>query len=234
MGVKTQKHKNTKTRLLWCCTRFVTISRSGLRRLLCFPSQSFATKLRRSKKKHNCFCVSLFSCFCEKKRGFTLIETLIYVAIIGMVVASFVVFVMSISDLRNKAYVISEVQANCRTTLDIISQKIRAATGINTVLSTFESDPGVLSLSMADSAKNPTVINLDQDDGILQITEGIAGPIAITSDEIRITNLVFTNLTSMSKRGNIKIEITAAFNNAGTDIEYNYLQSLQTAVNLRQ
>lgn len=168
------------------------------------------------------------------KEGFTLIETLIYIAIIGMVVVSFVVFAMSISDSRNKAYVISEVQANHRTALNIISQRIRSAETVNIIGSIFDSDPGALSLAMANGSKNPTIINLNQDDGILQITEGTAGPIAITSDEVKITDLVFTNLTGGEERKNIRIEITIVFNNADTDIEYNYSQSLQTAVSLRQ
>ena len=167
-------------------------------------------------------------------KGFTFIETLVYIAIIGMVVVSFVMFALSISNTRNKNYVIQEVQANARTAQGIINQKIRAATGINTESSTFGSDPGVLSLSMADSAKNPTIINLDQDNGILRITEGLSDPVVIVSNKVKITNLVFTDLTSADSRGNIRIQMTVEYNTSLSDIKYRYSQSLQTAVSLRQ
>jgi len=167
-------------------------------------------------------------------KGFTLVEVLIYLAIIGITIASFVAFSMQISDSKIKNYVVEEVQANARVALDIMSQKIKSANGVNTVLSTFDVDPGELSLSMADGSKNPTVFDLDQNDGILQITQGTDDPVSLTSDEVKITNLVFTNVSSGGTYENIRIEMTVEFNNAGTDIEYDYSQTYQTTINLRQ
>ena len=140
---------------------------------------------------------------------------------------------MSISNSRNKNYVVQEVQANARVALDIIGQRVRAASGVNIGSSTFGSDPGVLSLVMTDGAKNPTIINLDQDDGVLQITEGLSGAVSLTSDEVKITNLVFTNLTPSGERENIKVEMTVEYASA-EDVEFSYSQSYQTAVSLRQ
>ncbi len=167
------------------------------------------------------------------EKGFTLIETIIYVAITGLVLAGFVVFAFSISGSRDKSYVISEVGANSRMALDVISQRIRNAKEVN-VSSIFDSDPGVLSLEMADPSKNPTIINLNQNDGVLQIVEGTTAPAAVTSDEVKITNLVFNNLTSGSERENIRVILTVEFNNLSGDVDYNYSQSFQTAVSLRQ
>ena len=164
--------------------------------------------------------------------GFTLIETLIYLAIVAVAVGSFVVFSISVSGSRNKTFVIQEVQANARTAIQIMSQKIRAAEGINTAASTFGVDPGVLSLAVSDISKDPTVFELDQDDGILRITEGTASPVVLVSDEVKITNLVFTNLTSGGK-GNIRIELTVEYNNDAGDIGFSHSQSIQTSVGLR-
>ena len=165
-----------------------------------------------------------------KQKGFTLIETLIYIGIIGAVVASFVVFSMSITNSRNKTYVVQEVQANGRTALSIMTQKIRAASSVTTGSCTFDSDPGELYL-VIDGTTN--IINLDADDGVLQLTAGAADPVAITTDEVQVTNLVFTDLTD-GDRDNIRIEMTAAYNNLGTDVEYTYSENFQTAVSLRQ
>ena len=166
--------------------------------------------------------------------GFTFIETIIYIAIIGTVVASFVTFSISISNSRNKTYVVQEVQANARMAMNFISQKIRLASGINTASSTWNTDPGVLSLSMNSSTLNPTIINLSADDGILQIKQGSGSVVPIVSDKVKITNLVFTNLTASSSRGNVKIQMTTQYNNTGGDIHFNYSQSLQSAASLRQ
>ncbi|MEK7453098.1 MAG: prepilin-type N-terminal cleavage/methylation domain-containing protein [Patescibacteria group bacterium] len=172
----------------------------------------------------------------EKKisQGFTLIETLIYIAIMGMAVSSFVLFSISVLNSRSKTYVVQEVQANARTAMDIMSRKIRASTGVNIGASTFGSDPGILSLSMADVSKNPTIFSLNQNDGVLQITEGLSPALFIVSDEVKITNLSFTNATGSGIRENIRIDMTVDYNNPDTDIIYDYSQSLRTTIGVRQ
>jgi type II secretory pathway pseudopilin PulG len=168
------------------------------------------------------------------QKGFTLIETLIYFGIIGVVLTSFITFSIGVGNSRTKNYVVQEVHGNTRTALNLITQRIQASTGVNAGSSTFGTDPGVLSLVMADAAKNPTIINLSADDGVVQITEGVASAVAITADEVQVTNLVFTNLTPTGERENIGIAITVEYNNSSGDVEFDYSQSLQTAVSVRQ
>jgi prepilin-type N-terminal cleavage/methylation domain-containing protein len=169
------------------------------------------------------------------KKGFTLIEIMVYVAIIGLVVITFVNFSLSVADAGSKAYVEQEVQANARLALDIFRQRVMAANGINIGTSIFGSDPGTLSLSMANGTINPTIFSLSSDNGSLQIAEGVGSPIALTSNRVKVTNLVFTNLTSPNnKRENIKIDLTLEYENTDSDIQYSYAQSFSTAVSLRQ
>jgi len=170
----------------------------------------------------------------DRCAGFTFVELLIYIAIMGLIVFGFVGYILSISRAGNKAYVAQEVQANARTALDIVSQKIRMATGVNIDSSTFDSDPGVLSLSMADASKNPTIISLTANDGSLRIKEGTADYKNIISDKVKVTNFVFLNLTPLGERKNIGVQVTVGYNNTGGAVEYNYSQSLETAVSLRQ
>jgi len=145
-----------------------------------------------------------------------------------------VVFSISISGTGDKSFVAHEVNSNIRAGLHIIEQKIRSSNGLNTEASTFGSDPGVLSLSMASTTQNPTVFSLDSNNGVLQISEGGVSTTTITSGEVKVTNLVFTDLTASSTRENIRIEITVEYNNLSNDIQYDYSRSIQTAVNLRQ
>jgi len=168
------------------------------------------------------------------QNGFTLIETLIYLAIIGTVMTSFLYFNMSIFDYRNKSYAAGEVQANERMAISLISQKIRSAKDVNIASSTFNTDPGVLSLVMDDANKNPTIFSLDQDNRVLQITEGAGATTTITSKNVKITNLIFTNLTLASSTKNIKINMTIDYNNVNQDVKFNYSDDLETAISLRR
>lgn len=170
----------------------------------------------------------------DRPNGFTLIETIIYIGIIGLVISSFVFFSLTISNSRAKTYVTQETQANGRDAIEAITRKIRSASGINSGDSVFSSDPGSLSLVMPEAAKNPTLINLSQDNGVLRIKEGGADFIPVVSDEVKITNLVFTDLTPPGGPGNIKIEMTVEYNGSGQDVNYSASQSLETTVSLRR
>ena len=167
------------------------------------------------------------------QKGFTLIELIIYVAIVGLVAGAFVSFSIAVTNSNTKTYVAQEVQANSRIALDLITQKIQAATGVNLVDSTFGSDPGVLSLSFASDDLDPTIIQLSEDDGILQVVEGVSSPVNITSDEVKVTNLQFTNLTGTSDKENIKIDLTVEYD-ASEDVEFKYAQTLETSATVRQ
>ncbi len=78
----------------------------------------------------------------KKNKGFTLVELIIYIAIISIVVVGFITFTLSIINSRNKNYVVQEVQANTRTAFKLISQEILLAEGVNIGSSVFDSDPG--------------------------------------------------------------------------------------------
>lgn len=167
----------------------------------------------------------------ENKNGFTLIETIIYIAIIGGVFVALTSFVLTISGSRNKSYSEQEVNANARMALGVISQKIKSASGINLASSTFGAHPGVLSLAMTSSTLNPTVIAVSGNR--IAVTVGSGSPQFITSQMVLVTNLVFTNLTGDSNHGNIGINMNFVFAGSNSS-DYNFTSSLQTAVSLRQ
>ena len=150
------------------------------------------------------------------RKAFTLIETLIYVAIVALVSTGLIKFSTSITAVRNKTYVIQEVHANMRDAMTLISKKIEEANGINVGSSTFDSDPGVLSLSMADASLNPTIISLNQDNGRLEITEGTSDPVYINTDEVKVSNLLFSDASLGSVSKSIQISVTIDYNSGVT------------------
>ena len=160
-------------------------------------------------------------------------ETLIYIAIIGGILATFISFSLNISGARNKTYVTEEVQANARIAMDVISQKIQSANGVTVSSSTFNTDPGKLVLTMSTTTLNPTVINLSANDGSLQIKEGAGATTTITASQIRVTNLQFTNLSASSTHANIKVNLTVEFATT-TDINFQYAQSLTSTISARE
>lgn len=168
-----------------------------------------------------------------KEAGFTLIETLIYIALVSIIITAFVVFAISITGNRNTAYSTQEVQSNLRAAVSIMSQKIRSATGVNVSDSNLNSDPGRLSLQVASSTLNPTIITLSEDNGAITIKEGGNATTTITTNDVSISNLIFRRYGGNSPRVNIKIEIDARFR-AEVTSDFAYNQSIETSVTLRQ
>src|SRR3989344_622243 len=61
-----------------------------------------------------------------RRTRFTLVEIIIYLAIVGSIAVSLVLYTLSLTTFRAKISTASEVQENARFALDVIAQKIRS------------------------------------------------------------------------------------------------------------
>lgn len=169
----------------------------------------------------------------NKRSGMTLVEIVVSLGILLLIVAALSGFVVSLQQTRQQLSSVQEVDDNLRMALDLLSTRIRGAKGVNTVASTFDTDPGVLSLEMANPALNPTVFRLDQDNGILQMQEGAAGPVSVTTNEVHVSNLVFSLRSPAGEPENIGIELTIDYSSQ-SDSYAGFSHSVTTAVTARQ
>jgi len=166
----------------------------------------------------------------NKNQGFTFIEILIYLAIVSVFLVTAVHFTLDIIFSKAKSQSMREVQQNSRFVISRITQEIKAASDINLEQSVFDSHPGVLSLQMAEAEKNPTVF--DTSDGILRITQVTSSPDNLTTNQVEIANLIFTNLGPVAGRKNIGINLTIQFKNPERK-EFNASSTVKTAITLR-
>jgi len=160
--------------------------------------------------------------------GFTLIEFLLYIGILVTILALTGGFLWNIifGSIKEASY--QEVQENGRFILAKITQEVKKATGINSPLAGATST--TLSLAMAATSTDPTVFDLVN--GQLKITRGASGPYELTSDQITVSNLRFTNLSYPDTPGTIRIEITLEHVNPGNRIEYQASADFKSTVSL--
>jgi competence protein ComGC len=162
------------------------------------------------------------------KNAFTLIEFLIYIAIISSVLVLTSGFLWNIvfGNIKETAY--QEVQQNGRFALTKIIQETKKATSINSP------PPGdsanSLSLEMADPDLNPTIFDLT--DGKLRITQGTSDPIDLTTDRVIVSNLLFINLSYEGTPGTIRIEMEISHSNPAGRAEYEASIDLKSTVSL--
>lgn len=165
-------------------------------------------------------------------QGFTLIEMIIYIAVVAVLLTLLAGSVVNILRVRAKNQAASHVQYNARLMLDRLSEASRHAEAVNIGTSTFGSDPGVLSFDMVDLLDDPTVFSLTSDDGAFQVSIAGAAAEQVTTDDVSVTNFTLTNLTSTEDLGIIQVEFTVETVNASGSPLYDYAQSFQTALRI--
>lgn len=165
-------------------------------------------------------------------KGFSLVEMLVYIALIMIVASVMMKYVVSLSQIRAKAEAIQETEYQAKVIIDTLDQAFRNAEVVLTGSSVFDSDPGTLALDMVDVAVDPTVFSLTTDNGQLQMNEAGGGETVLTSSDILITDFTVIDLTSSEDVAVIMIQFTLQYNSPSTFV-YQYEQSFQTTFSVQ-
>ena len=163
----------------------------------------------------------------RNESGFTLIETIIYVAIVGIAMSSFIAFGLSISFSRSKTYAVQEVQANARMLMDVMVQKLRQAQAVTSPDAGLDNDIMVLNMPGAEPDLSFSLV-----DGIVFLTEGVGESLPLVSDRTEVTNLRFTNLSASGGLASLRLEFDIRYRNAGS-LDYAFADTYSTLVTSR-
>ena len=164
------------------------------------------------------------------QKGFTLIESLIALSLAAFVFVAMIHFTINLIQIKTKTRVISEVAANGRLVQDVLTDAARHATGIVSDLSLFGESPGILALSMVSEEEDPTIFAVDE--GVFRVQRGMTEFLSISTQEVVVTNVLFTNLTSPDDIGIIQVQFTLqALNDSGNPF-FDYEESFQTVLRI--
>lgn len=161
------------------------------------------------------------------KNGFTLVETLIYLAIVGTVLISFVSFGLQISEIRQKNYAKIEVQSNAKSIFHWLEIKLKNAK-IITNPTPGNTSSGLISFKN-DEAGNEFNFMLDGDN--LYYTRDTGEKIKLNSNSVRISNFNLTNLGQAGK-DSLMIGFNIAYNGAIEAEKMAYEDIFRTALTL--
>lgn len=170
----------------------------------------------------------------KKQSGFTLVELVLTIALTIILGTAVVLFANDIFKAKAKAIAVTEVQQNMRFAMNKMSYYVRNSDeGINTASSTFApTDPGSLYLNMSAGATDDVVFSLSS--GRLQIAIGAGSPEFLTTNEVELTSLVFTNNSTDTDIQNVSIDLSGRYRNTSDRQEFNYTYSIQNSVSTRQ
>lgn len=143
----------------------------------------------------------------HQQSGYTLIELLLYVAILGMLLTAVVGFLGTATDARVKNQTISEVNDQGAAVMGYIAQTVRNASSISAP-TTGGVAAASLTLVVPTASLSPTIFSLSGT--TLQVKEGVAAAVPLTNSEIQISNLSFKNLTRSGTSGIVQISFTVS------------------------
>lgn len=145
----------------------------------------------------------------KNNRGFTLLEVIIYVGILGMVS----VFVINTILITSTSFAKSRVKRNLTVqageAMERMLREIRLASSVNTGSSVLGSNPGRLFLNTAVSATNTASITREffLSGSTLVMREAGSADIHLTS-ETDITSIIFRRITTAESEA-VRVEMAA-------------------------
>jgi len=165
----------------------------------------------------------------SKQSGFTLIELLLYVVIVGTILISLVGFFGVVVDARAKNKTVAEITDQGNAAMDTMLRTIRMSTSITTPVAA--GSGASLTLVVPTTSLSPTIFNLTST--TLQVKEGAATAVPLTSPDIQVTSITFKNLTRSGTNGMVQVTMTLAYSNPSGRNEYDYQRTFTGSAEVR-
>ncbi|PJE64179.1 MAG: hypothetical protein COU90_03705 [Candidatus Ryanbacteria bacterium CG10_big_fil_rev_8_21_14_0_10_43_42] len=141
------------------------------------------------------------------KRGYTLIETVIYIALVIVIAVVFVQVLVFFAQGFRQAKELRTMHFSAETALERIVREIRFADGVTIGSSVFDTHPGVLTLSSIDpTTEVPQIITISTSGSQLTLQKDSASPDFLTPNTVTVENIVFRYIATPISEA-IKIEL---------------------------
>jgi len=165
----------------------------------------------------------------KQQTGYTLIELLLYVAMLGILLSAVTYFFGTAADARIKNQTVNEVNEQGTFLLQSITQTVRNASSITAP--TIGTSGSSLTLTVPTGSLSPTVFSLSGT--TMQIKEGTASAVPLTNSRVQVTSFTVTNLSRSGTKGIIRISFTLSHINPSSRAEYDYSRTFITSAGLR-
>jgi prepilin-type N-terminal cleavage/methylation domain-containing protein len=154
-----------------------------------------------------------------RQAGYTLIELLVYSAMISVLLTAVIGFLTLTIDARVKAETITQVDLQGAFAMDYITQTIRNATSITTPAAA--GSGASLTLVVPTGSLSPTIFDLSGSSA-LEVKEGTAAYVPLTSNDLVISSLTFKNLTRSGSSGIVQVSFVVGHVNPSSQNVFDY------------
>ncbi len=176
----------------------------------------------------------------SKQKGFTLVETIVYIAIVSIFLWVALGFFWQMKQAETTGTISREVKENTAQVIEMFRQTVRNGEDVNVGASQFGVDPGTLTLVYSAGSrvfdtyeKSVTIGGLSVDVTKLRLTYG-GTSYDLTSDSINVDQFLLSNFTQGGEPNVIQMEFQLSNVNTGNDPDYDESLSARTTANIRQ
>lgn len=157
--------------------------------------------------------------------GFSLVELLVYFAIVAIVGVIFVNVLLIMLQSRSQLHARARVHQNLNFALLRIAQDVRAATALEA------DEEEQLVLTMNDDEKSTRTLTYE--DGVIYMQKDEEEKEALLTDDVELTAFVVSSLrTELSSNAGVRIELALRYRDEG-DPHAQFHQSFATSIYLR-
>lgn len=179
---------------------------------------------------------TLFRMLQNANKGFTLVELLVYILVVGVIASAVIFLALQLSDVVIKIRTKTEVLSNGRLAMDRMLSEIRYTQSVYTPTSDLISDIGRLSLVSTvgvPSGEKQTYIDFYIVGGRLYMKREGQSSQALTSSRVAITRLKFSQVNVSPTSEGVTIELALRENPRNQRLSQQVDVILQSTVAMR-
>lgn len=176
----------------------------------------------------------------RNEKGFTLVETIIYIAIVSVFFWTALGFFWQMKQTEARGIVTREVKENTAQIVEQFRQTVRNGEDVNEGVSQFGVNPGSLSLTYSGGSRvfdtytkiitvGGELVSIKK----LRLTYG-GTSYDLTSDQVDVDQFLLTNLTQVSGPDTVQLEFQLSSVNPGGDPNYDEILTAQITAHVRQ
>jgi len=144
---------------------------------------------------------------CRLKKGMTVIEIVVYVAILSLLLATVISSGTKLASVYRTLEGVRNINLSAITALERMIREVRSSTDINQSSSVFNTSPGTLELVTTDEAGAPATVKFSVLGGVLRVYENGSDAGALTFGSSTVANLVFRLIQTPQSKA-VKIELS--------------------------
>lgn len=172
----------------------------------------------------------------EREKGFTLIETIVYSALLMIVISMAIYFMANIFSAYKKVFAQKEVMTNMQSALDLISEETKFAQNIYTPTSIFNNNNGQLSIKTnqnSPTGETSTYADFYLDNGRIYAKREGQTTTPLTSNQVKINKIRFVYLNPADAPEGAQIFIEGQYNTTSAELRDQTKMNFTTSAIIR-